>query len=134
MMKTLHLLPLSALVLLLTACSPHPGAGNWQSSGEAGAQFMAEFSRLEVGYEGRTDIFNRERAQRAAAGETNGAIRRCFWHGVDAQTISLSCVQADNTDIEESYQLRVSADNAMAELIKGEVVVGRFVRDLPTTR
>ncbi|MCW8918161.1 MAG: hypothetical protein OQL08_05045 [Gammaproteobacteria bacterium] len=133
-MKTLRLLTLPALVFLLAACSPHPGAGNWQESGEAEPQFITEFTRLEVSYEGRTDIFNQERAQRAAAGETNGAIRRCFWHGVDAQTIALSCVQADDTDIEESYQLRVDGDNTTAELIQGETVVGRFVRDLPTAR
>jgi hypothetical protein len=133
-MKTLRLLTLPALAILLAACSPHPGSGNWQSSGEAEPQFITEFTRLEVSYEGRTDIFNEERAQRAAADDTNGAIRRCFWHGADAQTIALSCVQADDTDIEESYLLRVSSDRSSAELLQGEVVVGRFVRDLPAAQ
>ncbi|MEN8169914.1 MAG: hypothetical protein ABFS08_06795 [Pseudomonadota bacterium] len=125
-MNTMRLLSLLALTYFLAACSGHPGAGNWQSTNENRPNFVKEFVKLEVGYEGRTDIF----------GETpfitedgNGAIRRCFWRGVDAQTIVMTCVQAANTDIEESYQLRVGADNKVAELIKDEVVVGRFVRE-----
>lgn len=125
-MKMLRLLTLPAIASLLAACSPHPGSGNWQSTVEAGP-LTQQFVRLEVGFEGRTDIFS-DKAMKQDSG--NGAIRRCFWRGMDAQTIVMNCVQAANTDIEESYQLRVSADNTMAELIKDEVVVGRFVREM----
>jgi hypothetical protein len=90
--------------------------------------FIKEFVRLEVGYEGRTDIFG-EKSDKPVTADTNGAIRRCFWRGDSAQSIVMTCVQAANTDIEESYVLRVGADNNVADLIKGEVVVGRFVRE-----
>jgi hypothetical protein len=128
-MKMLRLLTLPAIASLLAACSPHPGSGNWQSTVEITPQFIQQFIRLEVGYDGRTDIFGDKAVKQSSTDTSNGAIRRCFWRGMDAQTIVMNCVQAANTDIEESYQLRVSADNEMAELIKDEVVVGRFVRE-----
>jgi hypothetical protein len=131
-MKILRLLPLPAIAALLAACSPHPGSGNWQSTVEANPQFIPQFVRLEVGFEGRTDIFGDKPVTQDSSDTSNGAIRRCFWRGVDAQTILMDCVQAANTDIEESYQLRVSADNEMAELIKDEIVVGRFMREKRT--
>lgn len=123
-----RILPLPALICLLASCSPHPGAGNWQSTGEANPLYIREFVRLEVGYDGRTDIFGDSAAPQAGTDDTNGAIRRCFWGGLDAQAIVMDCVQAANTDVKESYSLRVSADKRTAELIKDAVVVGRFVR------
>lgn len=127
-MTILRTLAIPALVCLLAACSPHPGSGNWQSTGEANPRFISEFVRLEVGYDGRTDIFGNSAAPQAGTDDTNGAIRRCFWGGLDAHAIVLDCVQAANADVKESYSLRVSADKRTAELIKDEVVVGRFVR------
>ena len=89
---------------------------------------------MKVTYEGRTDIFGVEGEKTASGDETNGAIRRCFWHGTDAQTIALSCVQAANTEKEESYLLRVNTNSGVAELVSGEKVVGRFKRQLPVTQ
>ena len=110
---------------LLVACSPHPGSGQWITTGEDKPGYMKEFVRLNVMYEGRTDIFGPQ-----TMGNTDAAaIRRCFWHGVDANAIELSCVQADNTEIEEHYQLRVDADNDTAEMMQGGRTVGRYRRD-----
>jgi len=121
-----RLLTLSTLTLLLTACSPHPGSGNWQTTGEDNPDVIKAFVRLEVSYEGRTNIYAEREGDRTGL---NQAIRRCFWRGKDAKTIVMTCVQANNTDIEESYQLRVGPDNKLAELIKDEQIVGRFVRE-----
>ncbi|MDH3354129.1 MAG: hypothetical protein OEL79_02805 [Chromatiales bacterium] len=123
MFNMLRLLAIPALAYLLTACSPHPGAGYWQTTGEESPNFIKEFVRLEVGYEGRTNIFDSKTAT------PEQAIRRCFWSGVDAQTLMLTCVQASNTDIEESYQLRVSPDNNTADLLKDETIIGHFMRE-----
>ena len=128
-MNTIRLLTLLALTYTLTACSGHPGAGNWQTTGEANPDFIKEFVKLKVGFDGRTDIFDEKSATTTSADTTNGAIRRCFWRGVDAQSIEMTCVQAANTDIEESYQLRVSPDNNVAELLRDKMIVGRFVRE-----
>ena len=122
-MNMLRLLTITALTYLLTACSPHPSSGHWQSTGEESPNFTKTFVRLEVGYEGRTNIFDSKTAT------PEQAVRRCFWQGEDAQTIVLTCVQAANTDIEESYQLRIGPDNDTAQLIKDKVVIGHFIRE-----
>jgi len=128
-MNMFRLLTLSTLTYLLTACSPHPGAGNWLATGEQNPDFIKEFVKIEVSYEGRTDIFDTKAGQQSNTDDPSSAVRRCFWRGEDAQTIIMTCVQATNTDIEESYQLRVDPDNDVAELIKEKIVVGRFIRE-----
>lgn len=128
-MNILRLLTISALSYLLTACTPHPGTGNWMTTGEENPAFIKEFARLDVDYEGRTDIFSTTAGQQSDEGDPSSALRRCFWLGQDAQTILMTCVVASNTDIEESYLLRVNPDNGIAELIKDDVVIGRFARE-----
>ncbi len=129
MMNTLRLLTLSALSYLLIACTPHPGAGNWLTTGEENTNFIKEFARLDVDLEGRTDIFNTTAGQQSDAKDPSSASRRCFWRGQDAQTILMTCVVAGNTDVEESYLLRVGPDNVMADLIKDDVIIGHFMRE-----
>lgn len=129
-MNLLRLLALPTLSCLLAACSPHPGSGKWQATGETNPHFNTGFTRIEVGYEGRTDIFGVPAAIAANSDDGNGAIRRCFWRGVDAQTIAMNCVQAANTDIEESFQLRVEPQTGVAELLRDDVVIGRFERQV----
>ena len=123
-----RLLTISALLYLLTACSAHPGAGHWQSTNENNPGFIKEFVKIEVSYEGRADIFNTREGQQSDPDSPSSALRRCFWRGVDAQTIAMTCIVASNTDVEESYQLRINPDTSIAELLKNAVVVGRFVR------
>lgn len=127
-MNILRLLTISALSYLLTACTPHPGTGNWMTTGEENPSFIKEFARLDVDLEGRTDFFSTTAGQQSAADDPSSALRRCFWRGQDAQTILMTCVVASNTDIEESYLLQVNPDNGIAELIKDDVVIGRFAR------
>ncbi|MCW8983331.1 MAG: hypothetical protein OQK13_04735 [Gammaproteobacteria bacterium] len=127
-MKILRLLAIPALTYLLTACSAHPGSGHWQNSGIQNPDYINEFSRIEVHYEGHADIFD-NMVEPADTDEGNQAVRRCFWHGTDPQTIEMTCVKANNTDIEESYQLRVAEDRTKAELIMADKVVGIFTRE-----
>ena len=49
-----RLLLLIALVLALTACAPHPGAGNWQ----ADAENAMNISRINVVFEGTADFLS----------------------------------------------------------------------------
>lgn len=125
-MIMLRILSITILTYLLAACSAHPGAGNWLTTGEENADFNKEFVRLEVSYEGRTNIFSSSSAQQ---NELEQAIRRCFWRGEDAYTITLTCVQATNNDIEEHYKLRVNTKTNIASLTRGGVVIGRFARE-----
>lgn len=115
-----------ALAYLLSACSAHPGAGNWISTGEENSDFNKEFVRIEVSYEGRTNIFKTTSPQQ---NELEQAVRRCFWRGEDPYTIAMTCVQSSNTDIEENYKLRVDTQTNIAEMVKGGRVIGRFSRE-----
>ncbi len=129
MTNIVRLLTLSILGYLLMACTPHPGSGNWLSTGEENASFIKDFARVDVHREGHTDIFDTIAGQQNDVADPSSALRRCFWRGEDAQTILMTCVVASNADIEESYLLRVSTDSKSAELLKDGVVVGRFVRE-----
>jgi len=128
-MNILRLLTTATLTYLLMACTPHPGTGNWLTTGEENVNFVKEFARLDVDHDGRTDIFNTTAGQQNDAADPSSAVRRCFWRGQDAQTILMTCVVASDTDVEESYLLRVNPDGGVADLIKGETVIGRFVRE-----
>ena len=129
-MNVLRLLTIVSLTYLVTACSAHPGAGNWLATDEQNPDFIKGFVKLEVGYEGRTDIFDTKAGQQSDTDSPSSAIRRCFWRGIEPRIIALTCVQATNTDIEESYQLRIGPDNEIAELIKDDLIVGRYVREV----
>lgn len=120
MMKISRLALAVILAWFLSACSPHPGAGVWVVAADEAA---AEFVRLNVMYEGRTDMFG-------AAGDS--AIRRCFWHGIDAAAIEMKCVVASDTEREELYLLRVDSASGVAELARDGNVVGRYRREVPS--
>lgn len=111
-----------SVLALLAACSPHPGAGMWV----AAQQNAGEFSRLNVTYEGRTNFY--DWMSDPASDSDATAVRRCFWHGVDPQTIEMTCVQAANTELEETYRLRVTAERNEAELLQDSRIVAKFVR------
>ncbi|OOZ38685.1 hypothetical protein BOW53_14660 [Solemya pervernicosa gill symbiont] len=110
------------------ACSPHPGAANWHVAEETRAEIAAEFARIEVDFEGRATIFAAVEEGQAVSHDLATAGRRCFWGGVDAQTVGLTCALAADSAIEEHYMLRVSSETGMADLIQDGVVLGQFVR------
>jgi hypothetical protein len=105
------------LVAMLTACSPHPAAGNWQ----AAENTDSGFTRLEVTYEGRANLYE--------AGEEEAG-RHCFWGVENAQGIALTCKPAFDTAIEERYQLSVG-ENGTATLMRDGTVIARFTKQQP---
>ncbi|SCZ64088.1 hypothetical protein [Thiohalomonas denitrificans] len=108
---TLSLLGALTLLLALTGCSPHPAAGNWTATAED-----SQFSRLEVTYEGRANLFE--------FGEEKAG-RHCFWSGESKQVISMSCKPAFDTDIEEHYRLNLEGDGT-AILMRDDQAVAYF--------
>lgn len=113
-LNTLFSLGAAALLFALTGCSPHPATGNWIASTGSNS----EFSRLEVTYEGRANLFE--------PGEEKAG-RHCFWSGENKQAISMSCKPAFNTDIEEFYRLELGEDGIASLMREGEVKA-RFSR------
>ena len=89
-------LSLSLLSLtLLSACSPHPGAGGWKATSSD-----ATFERLEVRYNGQADFYT--------SSEDTASTWRCFWGVEDKQTTNLKCVEAADTTNEQTYLLLVN--------------------------
>ncbi len=101
-----------ALVLALTACAPHPGAGNWQ----ADAENAMKISRINVVFEGTADFYTPGRED---------SIRRCFWAAIEERSLQFQCVHSDNTDIKETYQFFVSP-TGKAKLKQNEQLIGVF--------
>lgn len=101
-------------LLLLAGCSPHPGSGTWIASPEN----ESGFTKIDVQYEGRADIYN-------ATDEES--VRHCFWGGMSPKQLALDCTQASDTDNPEHYRLTVTADDT-AELTRKQQLIGAFNR------
>ena len=105
---------LFGLIVIVTACSPHPGAGNWQADSDN----ALKISRINVVFEGTADFFTNGRED---------SIRRCFWAAIGKQSLQFQCVQSDNTDIKETYQFFVSP-TGKAELKRNEQLIASFTK------
>jgi len=115
MKKLLLLFPM----MLLGACSAHPGAGGWRASSADAA-----FERLEIRYDGRADFYTHSADKNAAW--------RCFWASADERTVGLKCVNAADDTMERQFQLFVDAGGRNAVLKQGENALGEYVWQPPT--
>ena len=127
-MKKILTITLIPALVLLAACSPHPGTGAWGAAESNQAEHSSEFARIDVTYEGRANIYGWSADPVSDSDAT--AIRRCFWNGVDENTIALNCVQAVNSEIEEAYMLRVDAEGRGSVLLQDGRPVTRFLRSV----
>ncbi len=100
------------IILSLIACSPHPGAGNWQADGSN----SLNVSRINVVYEGTADFY--------VEGH-EASIRRCFWSAIAEQTLQMQCVFADNIDKKVNYQFIVTK-KGHAKLMLDSKLIGLF--------
>ena len=113
-MKFQYSLFLLSIVLLLSACSPHPAAGVWKAN-EDNAYGI---SKLVLSFEGRADFVTRE---------LDNATWHCFWAVTGKNEASLDCTSSLNTEQEESYLLTIN-DQGLAELRHKSQLVGVFTR------
>jgi len=110
-MKFMPLVLVSALVL--AACSPHPGAGNWTAIGKNTAGIPA----LTLSYDGRA-LFTTTNPK---------ASWHCFWSAAGKREATLDCTSSANPDQEVEYRFRVSAQGE-GTLLRQDRVLGRFRR------
>ncbi|WP_456372737.1 hypothetical protein [Thiolapillus sp.] len=99
--------------LLLSACSPHPGAGNWVAM-EKNEQ---EVSGLTLSYDGRALFVSRKPA----------ATWHCFWSGRDRDSVRLDCTPSTDKKREEHFIFSIEKDGS-GILKSGNRVLGRFRR------
>lgn len=111
------ILVIGVFVLMLSACSPHPGAGNWEADGKN----TLNIAQINITFEGTADFF--------LAGKDD-SIRRCFWSAAGERTLHMQCVHSDQTDLKENYQFLVS-ETGQAQLSQNEQLIGRFKKSTP---
>mgnify|MGYP001816601978 FL=1 len=103
---------LGLLILLLSACSPHPAAHTWVTDD----QNEPGISKLDVTFEGTAEFYSTADLK---------SIRRCFWGAKSRTIIELNCVHAEDTEIKETYELEV-ADNNSARLTHNKILIARL--------
>jgi hypothetical protein len=107
------------LILILNACSPHPGAGGWHAMDKD-----AKFQRLEIRYAGNADFYINDNDKVAAW--------RCFWGAADKVTAHLKCIDAGNANNEQTYLFVVDKEAREGVLQLEERVLGRYGWQTPT--
>ncbi|WP_198264042.1 hypothetical protein [sulfur-oxidizing endosymbiont of Gigantopelta aegis] len=115
--RALNILFFIIVLVTLTACSPHPGAGKWK----ADKANELNVSIINVLFEGTADFYTEGKDE---------SIRRCFWSAIAPQTMSMQCVYSDNTDKKAAYQFVVT-DKGHATLSQDEQVIGLFTLQKP---
>ncbi len=109
--KPFSLLLITSL-FILTACSPHPGTGYWQSQGSN----LLNVSHINITFEGTADLY---------ASSKEEAIYRCFWSASAEKSMRLQCVDANNASQEATYQF-INSDKNNAQLLLDNKVIGQF--------
>ena len=116
-MRLITLLPTA--FFLLTACTPHPGAGGWGAATDD-----ATFARLEIRYNGQAEFFLTK--------EETIPAWRCFWGGEDKFRANMKCVNAANDKDERVFILLVDESRKQAELLQGQQSLGQYTWQPPT--
>ena len=107
------------IVLGITGCSGHPGAGNW----DADSSSSNEYQRLEITFDGTGELVPKE---------SQVSVLRCVWQASSAETIGIKCKSSDASvaDVEFEMTIENSAlgESNKATLVSSNRVVAKFVR------
>ncbi len=121
MLKIITRYSLAALLItslfLLSACSPHPGAGNWLAK----ERNSLNIARINITFEGTADFY---------ADGNKDAVQRCFWAASAEQTMQLQCVYAADNDKKVKYQFIVTKKDH-AQLLRDNKIIAQFLRTEP---
>jgi hypothetical protein len=113
-MKLSCTLILLTIAMLLSACSPHPVAGVWETIEDNDYGI----SRLAVSFEGRADF---------VTSKLDNATWHCFWGATGKQEANLDCKASNNLEQEERFILTIN-DQGLAELRHKSQLVALFKR------
>lgn len=113
-MKPFHLLRLLGITLLVSACSPHPGAGVWQATGDNDYGI----AKLIVSFDGKANF---------VTSKLDNTTWHCFWGATGKQETSLDCSSSTNSEQEERFILNIT-DKGLAELRHQSQLVAVFTR------
>ena len=116
--------PILFTSILLSACSGHPGAGQWQSVGQESAQYSA----LELEFDGKGTLH----PSSTVTGQEKKADLWCIWQAKSSHILDVQCGDEDHRDTKIKFELRVTegegAANNSAVLTQNDVTVAQFER------
>ena len=112
--KQSHFLLFISSILLLTACSRHPGTGVWITDTDN----QLGIEKLVVGFEGRARFFSTKPEK---------TDWHCFWGRSKEKELLLDCSPSTNPDKKQSYFLRIN-DEGLAELMNNSLLLATFTR------
>lgn len=110
------------ILIAITACSPHPGAGAWKADGDN----SLKISSIKIIFEGTADIFSHEND-----GESKDAVFRCFWSASGEKQMQMQCVHAENTDLKETFQFTI-LETGQGKLKQNDQLIGLFQKSAIT--
>lgn len=113
-MKIIHYSILPPIVLLLSACSPHPVAGVWKTSEDNDYGV----SMLNVSFDGRADFVTTK---------PDNATWHCFWGANAKQEAALDCRSSTHSELQERFVLTIN-EQGRAELWHRSRLVASFIR------
>lgn len=133
MKKSIKLAAAIASVILLQACSGHPGAGHWQVSSEVASTdpVSSQYSELEIEFDGKGTLH----PNKAIPGQEKQADLWCVWQAKSAIALDVQCGDgsAEKTNIE--FELTVTGEKQegahaynQASLSKDGSIVASFTR------
>ena len=110
-MKSIYALVLLIVIASITACSPHPASGVWQTTD------LNDYgiTKMIVAFDGKANL------------TTDNATWRCFWSAKTKTEMSLECTPSSNPDNEQIFIMLVK-EPGVAELRKGSESIASFIR------
>lgn len=117
-----------ASMVLLQACSGHPGAGHWESSLEAP---ISRYSALELEFDGKGTLHPNKLVQ----GQEEKADLWCIWQAKSATALDVQCGDGAEEKTNIKLELVVVGEKSdsfiaytQAELRSENKVVATFIR------
>lgn len=118
---------------LLQGCSGHPGSGHWQAAVDSGAVDSAQYSALELEFDGKGTLY----PNKSIAGQENKADLWCLWQAKSAIALDVQCGDGSAEKTNIRFELTVAGDKqegdfayTKANLMKGGDIVTAFTRKL----
>ena len=112
--KHAHFLLFISSILLLTACSRHPGTGVWKTETDN----QLGIKKIVVGFEGKAVFVSTK------PDNTNW---HCFWRGSKEKELLLECTPSTDPDKEQTFFLNVN-DQGLAEFRNDSSLLATFTR------
>ena len=113
-MTVWRLLLLGFGVVVLSACSPHPGAGEWKAGGDN----ELGIADLSLHFDGKAEFVTTKK---------DIAVWHCFWGRGDEAVATMKCVPSSDPERRESYEFVVRGEER-GELFYGGESIAVFER------